>query len=277
MEIKIFDVEHGFCAYIVADNGNMILVDCGHNELTNFRPSSFLTANHCSGIEELIVTNFDNDHLSDLPNLRQNLPVHSLRRNKSISADQLKELKRKSGGIMPGVASMIDMMSTYTSPLGSPIDFSGIEVKSFHNNYPNFDDTNNLSLVTFLNYRDIRVVFPGDLEKAGWEALLMNDAFKEYLRGVNIFIASHHGRESGYCKDVFKYCKPVIVIISDEEIKYDTQEEIDYSNHASGIPWNGGHRYVFTTRKDGMIRIWQNADDSAMIDTIPSGAYERTR
>jgi len=33
MEIKIFDVSHGFCALLVADNGNVALFDAGHNNL----------------------------------------------------------------------------------------------------------------------------------------------------------------------------------------------------------------------------------------------------
>lgn len=69
-------------------------------------------------------------------------------------------------------------------------------------------------------------------------------------------MASHHGRESGYCEAVFDYCKPHIIIISDEEIQYDTQD-VDYKSHASGLPWNNSTetRYVLTTRSDGMITI----------------------
>jgi len=38
-------------------------------------------------------------------------------------------------------------------------------------------------------------------------------------------------------------------LISDEEIKFDTQEEVDYGVHASGIHWTtGGIRRVLTTR-----------------------------
>jgi hypothetical protein len=55
---------------------------------------------------------------------------------------------------------------------------------------------------------------------------------------------------------VFTYCSPRIVIVSDEEIKYETQE-VDYSTHAQGVPFNGGTetRYVLSTRSDGMITI----------------------
>ena len=92
MQIQIFNVEHGFCAYIIADNKNVMMIDCGHNGQTGFRPSTYLKNKGCSGIERLIVSNYDEDHISDLPNLRKSIPIDILRRNKSISKEQLKFL-----------------------------------------------------------------------------------------------------------------------------------------------------------------------------------------
>ncbi len=69
MEIRIFDVAHGFCAYVIADNNNVMLIDCGYNEGTGFRPSDYLVRDSCTGIKLLIVSNFDEDHVSDLPNV----------------------------------------------------------------------------------------------------------------------------------------------------------------------------------------------------------------
>jgi beta-lactamase superfamily II metal-dependent hydrolase len=71
MEIRIFDVEHGFYAYIVADNANVMLIDCGHNSEIGFRPSSYLLVNGCYGIEELIISNYDENHLRDLLNYQE--------------------------------------------------------------------------------------------------------------------------------------------------------------------------------------------------------------
>ncbi len=267
MEIRIFDVEHGFCAYVIADNGNVILIDCGHNEQTGFRPSRYLLDNSCSGIEKLIISNYDEDHLSDLPNLKRHLPIDILHRNPSISKEQLVRLKQVGGPLGAGLQALLDLIGAYTSDVTTPPDFAGIELKSFWNVYPHFQDTNNLSLITFLHYRDIHIIFPGDLEKLGWHALLQRQSFRDQLRSVNIFVASHHGRESGYCEDVFFYCKPEVILISDESIKYDTQI-FDYSRHASGIQWGAvGKRYVLSTRNDGMITISQKPGTEAFINT----------
>lgn len=257
MKLQIFDVTHGFCAYLVADNGNVMLFDCGDNEKTNFRPSGYLPASGCQAVEILVITNYDHDHVSDLANLRKKLPIKRLLRNKSLTAAKLQEIKEEEGSLTSGLEAMVDMAATYVPTSDPPIEFQNIEYDVFYNDYPAFEDTNNLSLVFFLNYDGMCIVFTGDLEKAGWKTLLKNTSFCTCLRKVNIFIASHHGRESGYCEEVFNYCKPDIVIISDDEIKYDTQE-VDYGKHAKGIPWNNSSvdkRYVLTTRTDGMITI----------------------
>lgn len=77
-------------------------------------------------------------------------------------------------------------------------------------------------------------------------------------------MAAHHGRESGYCDEVFEYCKPKLVIVSDEPIKYPTQQTSErYYRHASGyqVYSEARRRYemrsVLTTRNDGRISISQ--------------------
>ncbi len=256
MQLKIFDVSHGFCAYLVADNGNIMLFDCGHNEESGFRPSEYLPAIGCRGIEHLFISNFDQDHVSDLHNVLARLPVTRFFRNQTLTHEQIRAIKLESGPLSTAMAAAIEMHKDYIHPVTEPPEFPDIVFATFHNSYPAFADTNNLSLVTFITYDGFGIVFPGDLEKAGWMELLKDSLFRDYLSKTRVFVASHHGRISGYCSDVFKYCKPDIVIISDKEIVHDTQEQ-NYRSHASGVPWDGGpdRRYVLTTRSDGMITI----------------------
>lgn len=256
MKIHIFDVSHGFCAYLIADNGNVMLFDCGHNERTGFRPSDYLPRNGCRGIEKFFITNFDEDHISDLPNLVQRLPIGIFYRNRSIEADTLRDLKLQSGPISSAMESCLNLHTNYIHAVTNPPEFPNIDCTTYFNNYPVFTDTNNLSLVTFIKYDNFSIIFPGDLERQGWLELLKNDAFKRDLGKVNVFVASHHGREDGYCEEVFNYCNPAIVIISDKEIVHDTQKQL-YQKHAKGISWNNGEdtRYVLTTRSDGTMTI----------------------
>ena len=151
------------------------------------------------------------------------------------------------------------MIRKYTgSPPKILPDFSGVRYSNFWNKFEtDFDDTNNISLVTFLNCGTWRFIIPGDLEVAGWKTLLENNAFQKELAHVNIFIASHHGRESGYCSDVFDICNPCVVVFSDSSMKHATQEMAStYASHASGITFKGEKRFVLSTRKDDSL-TWE--------------------
>lgn len=268
MELTIFDVSHGFCALLVADNGATMLFDCGHNERTGFRPSTYLRAHRITSIDQFVIQNFDQDHVSDLPNLVNSVKIRTLVRNRSIPLEHLRRIKQEAGPLTEAMSAALHLHRQYVHPVTDPPVFPNIDFKVFYNHYPTFTDTNNLSTVSFVHYDGVGIVFPGDLEKSGWEALLRDRAFQSQLRRTNIFIASHHGRAGGYCADVFTWCHPEILIISDKEIVHNTQKLL-YAKHARGIPWgNGsGRRYVLTTRADGAIRLSATIGGGCRIET----------
>lgn len=254
MRFEILDVGHGFCAYAVAEDGGVVLFDCGHKSDPEFRPSTYLMQQGITRVTRFVVTNYDQDHISDLPNLREAIGIDLLRRNKSVSPDVLRTMKEEEGPISAAMESLLEMMGRYTGgPPQPPPALPGVECASFSNGYPDFEDANNLSLVTFLDVGSKRFIIPGDIEVPGWKRLLEGKSFRDYLAGVDVFIASHHGRESGYCSDVFKYATQVeVVIMSDGPLQYATQEMVDaYAGHVSGIMFNNELRKVLTTRKDG--------------------------
>lgn len=255
MRVTIHDVGHGLCVSLVHENGNVMLWDCGHADWN--RPSVFLPKWGIQHVTLYFMTNYDEDHISDLPNLRAKLKdISLLHRNQSISAEQLEWLKLQSGPLSPAMRSMLNMIREYNGgPPANPPEFPGVSYSIFWNNYGiDFRDTNNISLVTFLDCGAIRFIIPGDLEKAGWKHLLRKSEFRKKLSRVNVFIASHHGRENGYSVEVFRICKPNVVVFSDSPIRHATQEMASiYASHASGVNLDGEMRYVLSTRKDGSI------------------------
>lgn len=255
MRFEILNVEHGFAAYALAGDGSVFLFDCGHSPTC--RPSGYLSARGIRTIRRLFITNYDEDHISDLPNVRRDLSIEILTRNRSLTSGQLRGLKTPpiSGAMM----SLLDMIDRYTGEVSDEqLAPPGVRAWTFHNDYPLFTDTNNLSLLTFLDVGSVSFVLPGDLERAGWLELLKNSQVCRMLESVKVFVASHHGRESGYCKEVFDYCQPSLVVMSDGPVEYDTQRMArTYGQHATGEWFNGSSgrewRKVVTTRNDGHI------------------------
>lgn len=258
MLFKIFDVGHGFCALAIARNGNVMLFDCGRKAEPERRPSMFLRSEHnVWGIECLFVTNFDEDHIRDLPSLVKEMPISTLTRNPSLTPELLRAIKGESGPISAAMKDLLALMEGYSDTSWPPPPTPGITYRTYWNSFPDFTDTNNLSLVVFLEIGWLRVLMPGDLERQGWLRLLENPRFRADLAGVNVFVASHHGREDGYCPEVFEYCNPAVVVFSDDKIVYETQGmAATYARHARGMMYNGELRRVLTTRCDR--DIWWN-------------------
>jgi hypothetical protein len=140
-----------------------------------------------------------------------------------------------------------------------------ITVNLFRFPFGAFTDTNNLSLITVVEYGQFCILYPGDLEESGWKKAILNPDFRRLLGRVNLFVTSHHGRENGCYAELFTtgLCNPHAFIISDKEVVHDTQETTAwYRQHAKGLekilenPWEIPEtRYVFTTRSDCCISI----------------------
>lgn len=254
MEVYIFDVEHGSCNAVIAPSGELILIDCGHNSTRGWRPSDWIYQRG-GEITNLTITNMDEDHVSDLENIVAYCTIRSLSKNLYLTPEYVRSQKSEYG-MGRGISTAVSLMREYTGP---PLQtgWGGMSVQRFCHPTSKFADLNSLSLVTFAQFGGINIVFPGDLTKQAWKEFLNDPVFLSYLIKTNIFIASHHGREDGYCPDIFNYFTPSVIIISDKSVQYGTQI-VDYSSHAAGITWNQTTtRYVLTTRKDGWFKIEQ--------------------
>jgi competence protein ComEC len=200
----IWSVEHGSSAYITCPNGKTMLLDAGKSK--DFSPVTYLADHYKhSRITKLIISHPHRDHIEDLPNIVSQIKPKILMRNKEIpqkliypSADYLKDEAFK---------AYKELDETYIHPVSeedksTPAEnWGGVEIKTYRNkpDWLTSPSLNNLSLLTIVNYMDFEIVFPGDLEPAGWDALIENTNVLENVgKGkICVLVASHHGRRSG--------------------------------------------------------------------------------
>jgi putative NIF3 family GTP cyclohydrolase 1 type 2 len=71
-----------------------------------------------------------------------------------------------------------------------------------------------------------KVILTGDTQEEQWETI---DAAQ--LAGTSVFLASHHGRESGFSESIMKTMRPQRIIISDG-ICCETDATIQYKRIA---------------------------------------------
>jgi beta-lactamase superfamily II metal-dependent hydrolase len=265
MQVEIFDVGHGACAVITAQNGRRMMIDCGTNPERSWWPSIHYMG---QSIDVLAISNFDEDHVADFSAMHSNCTVPRYQLNNSITAGALSQMKAE-GGMRQGIQAVHEVLTTTgVGPGVDPLDFSPVYYRPYYNCYgTDFSDTNNLSLVLIFEYAGFKMIFPGDLERAGWRKLLEDSQFAQDLVGVDIFVASHHGRDSGCCEEVFEIWKPQITVISDKDKEFDSQETVPwYQQRSRGIPHENQTKYVYTTRKNGHMRISVDTNGSWTIN-----------
>jgi beta-lactamase superfamily II metal-dependent hydrolase len=258
MRVEIFDVGHGQCAVITGPNGQRMMIDCGDRwgDETFWTPSL-----HYFGqkIDLLALTNLDEDHLSDFKGMIEDCKVPWVLTNPTIGAREFAALKQD--GMGSGAKALAAWLAR---PRGLPVaqpDFGSVQIRWYYGFFsPGAGNkTNDLSLAVVVQFGAFKILFSGDLEVAGWRRLLNMPEFRADLLGTTVFVASHHGRESGCCTELFDLIRPQLVIISDDEHQYDSQDtNAWYRNRCDGAVFANNpleRRYVATTRKDGSMRL----------------------
>ena len=271
--MKVWDVQHGLAIHVETPNGRMIVVDLGVGDITaalpNFSPIRYLASQGISTIDYLIVTHPHRDHLDDILNL--NPPyVHVLHRPRHLNEPAIRSGNRTRDSEV--ITRFLQMDAHFVNPVpagsstGTPANFGGVEIAFFQPTSCPLDNLNDHSTVVFFRYAGRTVLVPGDNESPSWRELLAYRAFRDWLQTVNVMIAPHHGREAGYCEDLFEICSPQLVIASDGPGS-DTSAVQKYRTKSAGWPVrsraNHTHedRFVLTTHHDGTIQIaidWLN-------------------
>ena len=264
----IWKVEHGSAAFVRTPNDRTIIFDAGSSD--DFSPAYFLSSQYNYNatnkrIDKLIISHPDRDHISDLPNIRTALYPKILSRNKDIPESAI---------YASGVSDLKEPLKTYhemdkwyntpvtgyntTEPISN---WGNVLVKTFSCKPDHLGEVgqdklkNNLSITSYVRYMDTEIIFPGDLEPIGWQALFENTVFTKYVGKAKyrIMVASHHGRKSGiyytvdgkeYCYEkIFEVISPNLVIMSDKRGNETTVPE-------SYRPRVDGGLYVFSTESN---------------------------
>lgn len=267
LEILVFNVGAGqsILVYPNAQPEYSQLVDCGGDQ--EFSPVDFIVNNQLlpnNKLGGLILTNYDQDHFSWLPDLREKVTIWTTILPKNITSQELKNHK---DDITEALTHVCHLKDTYTYDV---VGFAPThKVYPYHLEKTDLEgelNTNHLSQIVFIEYAGSKICVAGDLERDAWEEILKKQEVINHLATTHVLVAPHHGRENGYHEAIFTHCKPEAIIISDKELMYGTQDGMaqKYSTHVmgQGVNFNGTQRKTMTTRSDGHILINFGVDGS---------------
>ncbi len=275
LDVVIWDVEHGSAIYVNTPNDKKLVIDLGEGSFTNsnktFSPLLHLRQQHgVSRVDALVITHPHGDHIDDIPNLNHVIP-NAIYAPRWIDRDLVREKnKGKDAAKTQRYFEWLDHKPTQTNKaLGDLTDW-GCSISLFGTNYKE-SNLNNYSLVTVISHAGSTILIPGDNESPSWKLLLEQPAFVSAIKNTNLFVTSHHGRESGYYADLFKQFKPQLCFVSDTN-DIPTSATNKYTYHATGANvYNRASkqresRKTVTTRSDQCITIkcWTEWDAQAV-------------
>lgn len=285
--IWFLNVGHGDCSYIELPNGARMMIDCGCGE--DHWPSRLLKHYSISGkansvtipeigtkygIDNLVISHPHGDHMGDIESIHDDVGFYSLTGNYSSFIGQIptESIDFRKRGKM-AAEKFRQVVNKYHGKYVAARDRVALcKPACIVNNkrfigYQDGIDLNELSWFVSLEIGGHKVLFTGDMTKAGVKKILGSDKateFTNFVRGTTILKVPHHGRENGCSAEMFENFghKPLLCVASDKVL--DDQNEgtsnIEwYSARTSDTPLNidGSlqNRKVLTTRKDGDILI----------------------
>lgn len=263
LKIIIWDVQHGSSSYIRTPNNQHIVIDLGTGSRSDLTFSPLRYLNSHWGVKQLdcvVITHPHRDHLDDIFNF-DSLSPKVLYRPNHISEASIKKSNRDVDSDI--ISKYIEISHRYTAAVLSDPLYStnngGVDIQTFVPTECSESNINNHSIVTVLSYAGSKILIPGDNEPVSWKELLQRNDFRSAIKNTNILVAPHHGRDSGFCNELFDYISPDLTIISDGRL-CDTSATERYANKTNGCTVcrrNGGtaERRCVTTRNDGVVSI----------------------
>jgi len=279
LEVKIWDVRHGSSAVIKTPNNKMIVYDLGvgsdsSNDDT-FSPISYLKSKYPNlYLDLIIISHPDKDHIYDLLNIDVPNDFRCWERPKSVDNEVELSYETATSDFDKSIfKKYLDICNRYnkTTPWErepyNPKNNGNVEMYTY---FPKLDinssQKNNHSIILVIKYQGYTLLLSGDNEKASWKWLIDNNPdyrgtlFLQAIKDTNVFLAPHHGRESGYSDELLSLLEEnlKIVLISDGP-KGPTSVTEKYSRKTKGMVTKKNSklelRKVITTRNDGRIKL----------------------
>ena len=271
LRILVHNVGHGQSIHAFTPSEHVVVVDLGASN--TFSPLAWLRK-LTSVIDSLVITHPHGDHIDEILDLKATgFRVRQLWRPKWLTPDEVRQANQ--AAYEANVTRYLEMSKEYScaiSPdelVGNPTVTGGVTISQYASQACGRSNLNNHSGVVVFDYLGIKILIPGDNEVASWRELLNNPEFVSAAKTPDVLLASHHGRDSGYCAELFEGIgKPRLCMISDGRVQ-DTDATGRYSYHARGwiVHFRSGRpsvqRRCVTTRTDGYvdIKVGQKTND----------------
>lgn len=270
LQVDFLDVGQGDAALVTMPNGTTLLIDGGGKWNLNRRGkdgferdirgigeavvSEYLWSRGLDRVDYVLATHMDADHVDGLNDVLRNFDVRSIITARMPRADpEFNKLYRTaSEREVP-----IKLITT-----GDVLRVGDVSARVL---WPRASRTlpsrNNDSIVLRLEFGKRKILFTGDVERAGEAALLATHGSKEYI-GADIVKVPHHGSKTSSTQAFLRATSAQMAIFSVG------RSSIFGHPHREVVErWQQSGAQVLTTGKSGMITVTTDGND-LIVDTF---------
>jgi competence protein ComEC len=210
LQVFAFDVGKGDAFVIIEPSGHAMIIDGGSSELPDVGAKTLVPNLMLLGVNEIdaiLLSHPDSDHINGLPAIIESIPVKMILDpeipSEGAEYQQILALAEKKGIPHQRVCAgdRVNLAPDITLSMLAP---DKTLITGTHS------DTNNNSVVCLLRYRQARMLFTGDLEVEGEQALLAQhvDLHADVLK------VAHHGSRYGSTDAFLSAVNPSIGVVS---------------------------------------------------------------
>lgn len=240
LKITFVDVGQGDCILIETPKAKKILIDGGRSMENEILPE-FLLKNHISSLDLIFITHIHDDHIGGVIDVIEKIKTKQI----VIGTDKF---------ISENFIRLKDISQFKNIPIHKihrkqyiPIE-KDLNIRILHpalNVMTNTeDDVNNNSLVFILEYKDVKFLFTGDIQREA-EAKIISSTKRQ---DINVIKIGHHGSRTSTSTEFIKYFTPEIAVIQ-------------VGKNLFGHP----HKEVLRILKQNNVKVYRNDENGAVI------------
>lgn len=206
LEVTFLDVGQGDCVYIKTPDNHRFFIDTGDKGSYKKYIKPFIDKKKILYIDGVILSHYNSDHFYGLYEMLGSIDINKIFvpdiKNKNFLSDMLDE-KAKYNNVMCKSVRSNDVI--YES--------DDIKIYTIFPDDEIFKDedasSNNNCVVVMLEYKNIKLLFTGDLEKDAEKTLVKNKELD-----VDILKVAHHGSDTSSSEEFLTATTPEYSIIS---------------------------------------------------------------
>jgi competence protein ComEC len=205
--ITILDVGQGDATLIECPNGKTILIDSGSGLYPDAGRNiigPYLAYRGINRIDVVVITHYDFDHYGGLKSLSEIVEISQIIDNGNL------EKHEKIKSWIPTIKDIKPIHQFDTLQIDPSVKITCLSPFSKRSHPRSHHNKNNRSVTLLIQYKDIDILLPGDLEALGEKFLVQNHSPID----IEVLKLGHHGSKTSTTADFLKWSTPEIGIIS---------------------------------------------------------------